>query len=87
MISFEVQDMTCGHCVGAITQAIQAADPGALVDIDLASHLVRIEPVQADAAALGAAISEAGYSPQPVAAAAAAPAPRQGGCGSGCRCG
>lgn len=68
MITFEVKDMTCGHCVSAITQAVRAADPQARVDIDLARHRVQIEPGQADAQALEAAISEAGYTPQPLAA-------------------
>ena len=61
MISFQVNDMTCGHCVGAITQALQAADPAARVRIDLAAHRVDIEPGGADAARLGEAIRQAGY--------------------------
>lgn len=28
MLAFEVKDMTCGHCVDAITKAVEAADPG-----------------------------------------------------------
>lgn len=63
MIAFEVGDMTCGHCVGAITQALKEVDPGAQVRIDLASHRVEIEPAAADARALGDAIREAGYTP------------------------
>ena len=63
MISFEVQDMTCGHCVGAITKAVQAADAQAQVRIDLAAHRVDIEPGQTDAARLAEAIREAGYTP------------------------
>ena len=63
MIAFEVQDMTCGHCVSTITQAVQALDPKARVQIDLATHRVAIEAVQADAAALGDAIREAGFTP------------------------
>ncbi|MBI5269017.1 MAG: heavy-metal-associated domain-containing protein [Burkholderiales bacterium] len=87
MLTFEVKDMTCGHCVGAITQALQAADPAARVEVDLAGHLVRVEPAAADAAALARAIEDAGYTPQPVATAAEA-APKAGGCGGGgCRCG
>lgn len=31
MITFEVNDMTCGHCVGAITKAVGFVDPGAKV--------------------------------------------------------
>lgn len=63
MLTFEVQDMSCGHCVKAITEAVKAADAGAAVTIDLDRHLVRIEPDRADAQALGDAIREAGYTP------------------------
>lgn len=63
MITFDVQDMSCGHCVQSITQAVQALDAQARVQIDLASHRVHIEPATADAAALGQAISEAGFTP------------------------
>lgn len=63
MITFEVQDMTCGHCVSTITQAVKALDAQARVQIDLASHRVDIEPVTADAAALREAITEAGFTP------------------------
>lgn len=63
MITFEVNDMSCGHCVRAITQAVQEADPGAQVQIDLPGHRVQVQPAAADAAVLKAAIEEAGYSP------------------------
>jgi copper chaperone len=63
VIAFEVQDMSCGHCVSTITKALKDADPQARVEIDLAKHLVRIEPAQADAAELQEAIAEAGYTP------------------------
>ena len=63
MIAFEVQDMSCGHCVGAITRALKAADEGAQVEIDLAAHRVRVEPAAASAEALAEAIREAGYTP------------------------
>lgn len=66
MITFEVNDMSCGHCVGAITKALQAVDAGARVQIDLATHRVQIEPATPDAAQLGEAIAEAGYTPVPV---------------------
>ena len=66
MIQFEVQDMSCGHCVGAITQAVQAVDAEARVQVDLPSHRVRIVPTFADADRLAEAIREAGYTPVPV---------------------
>ena len=63
MISFSVNDMTCGHCVSSITKAVNAVDPGAQVRIDLAAHHVEIEPTGASAADLRDAIKEAGYTP------------------------
>ena len=65
MISFRIDDMTCGHCVGTITKAVKDADAGAAIRIDLAGHRVEIEPGRLDAAALQAAIEEAGYTPVP----------------------
>jgi copper chaperone len=65
MITFEVHDMSCGHCVKAITEALRATDKDARVQIDLARHRVQVEPVSADAEALSDAIREAGYTPMP----------------------
>jgi copper chaperone len=96
MITFEVNDMTCGHCVRAITEAVQAADSGARVQIDLAAHRVEIEPAAAQAPALAQAIQDAGYTPNLLAArASASPATAKpascggggGGGGGGCGCG
>ena len=63
MKTFEVNDMTCGHCVGAITKAIKAAAPGAEVRIDLATHCVMIDRADVDSIQLGKAIEDAGYTP------------------------
>ncbi|MNR64468.1 Heavy-metal-associated domain protein [compost metagenome] len=35
--------MSCGHCVKAITQALQSKDPAASVRIDLAAKEVGVE--------------------------------------------
>lgn len=82
MTSFLIPDMTCGHCVAAITRAVQALDPQAQLDIDLASHRVTVQHGRASAAALAAAITEAGYTPRDMVP-AAAPQRRAGGCGCG----
>ncbi len=63
MISFQVDDMTCGHCVSTITGAVKAVDRNATVRIDLSAHRVEIEPDSASAQQLRAAIEEAGYTP------------------------
>ncbi|NUZ08523.1 heavy-metal-associated domain-containing protein [Piscinibacter koreensis] len=38
MIAFQVNDMTCGHCVSTITKAVRAVDKQASVSIDLANQ-------------------------------------------------
>ena len=67
MISFEVQDMTCGHCASTITKAVQATDQAAQVRVDLVAHRVDIDAGAADAQALRSAISDAGFTPVPLA--------------------
>ncbi|MCY1288838.1 copper ion binding protein [compost metagenome] len=57
---FKVQGMNCGHCVRAITQALQRRDPQAQVQVDLAAGEVRIAGELADTAVVEA-IREAGY--------------------------
>jgi copper chaperone len=83
MVTFEVNDMTCGHCVGAITKAVAFVDPGAKVQVDLASHRVQIEPTASTVAVLSDAIKTAGFTPVAVAGGAAQQtqaAPRKGCC-------
>ena len=63
-LHFNVPDMTCGHCVGAITQAIQSVAPDANVKTDLASHVVTVES-STDAKTIQQAIIDAGYEPMP----------------------
>jgi copper chaperone len=57
---FNVQGMSCGHCVKAITQALQAKDPAASVRIDLAAKEVGVESALS-ADQVIAAITEEGY--------------------------
>lgn len=83
MVTFEVNDMTCGHCVGAITKAVAFVDPGAKVQVDLASNRVQIEPTASTADVLSDAIKVAGFTPVAVAgpiAAVVKAAPRKGCC-------
>ncbi|MDQ6627262.1 MAG: heavy-metal-associated domain-containing protein [Pseudomonadota bacterium] len=83
MITFEVNDMTCGHCVSTISKAVKATDTDAKVSIDLATHRVVIEPTKADSTQLSDAIKEAGYTPVAVAnpaAPIAVGAAKRGGC-------
>ena len=60
MYELTVEDMTCKHCTGRVTKAIQEIDPDAKVDIDLATKKVKIDS-GGDLARIAAAIDEAGY--------------------------
>ncbi|HZY15977.1 MAG TPA: cation transporter [Ramlibacter sp.] len=62
--SFQVQGMTCGHCVRAVTQALKSLDPQAEVQVDLAAGRVEVQSQQ-DRAALAQAIAEEGYQVAP----------------------
>ena len=62
MLELTLPTMTCGHCVGAVTKAIQLADPQAQVEIDLASHRVRVQTSKTRETIV-AAMGEAGYVP------------------------
>lgn len=83
MVTFQVKDMSCGHCIGSITQAVLAIDPGAQVSVDLATHRVRVVPTTSDTTALGDAIRGVGYTPVLVDEETSRPeksAPRRGCC-------
>ena len=84
MMTFRVDDMTCGHCAGTITQALKAADPDAQVGIDLGRHLVQVESATRGVEALSAILADAGFTPVAVQAPTAASSPARGGCCGGC---
>lgn len=93
MITFTIPSLSCGRCVAAITQAIEAIDPTAELDVELSSRSVRIDS-DLPVATFAAALESAGYGPTPAPASTPAPAttgccsapadqsttPRRGGC-------
>jgi copper chaperone len=58
---FNVQGMTCGHCVKGVTRAVQEQDAAARVEVDLAGRQVRVDSALT-AEQILAAIREEGYS-------------------------
>ena len=59
---FSVEGMTCGHCVRAVTQAVQSQDPAASVKVDLAAKAVSVESSRLSADQVISLITEEGYS-------------------------
>lgn len=62
MHQFSLPDMSCGHCVAAITEAVKAADAQAQVAVDLASKTASVDSTL-PRETLAAALAEAGYPP------------------------
>lgn len=86
MFEFQVNDMSCGHCVSAITKALKAADKNATVQIDLAARRVQVDSSAAGAEELAKAIEDAGYRPTAIAPTGVVDDGSSGrGCGCGCR--
>lgn len=57
---FDVQGMTCQHCVRAVTQAVKQLDPAAEVQVDLAAAKVSVDSTLVRDR-IAAAIREEGY--------------------------
>lgn len=66
MKRYTVDDMSCDHCAGTITKAVEATDPDAAVTVDLDSKVVSIDTAGSDDD-MRSAIRSAGYEPQPAA--------------------
>jgi copper chaperone len=60
MLSLKVSGMTCGGCINAVTRAIQAQDPAAIVQVDLATQIVTLQTLLS-AAEAGQLITNAGF--------------------------
>lgn len=59
-MNLRVPDMSCGHCVATVSTAIRSVAPGAKVEVDLQTKLVRIDGAS-DTAAVRRAIEASGY--------------------------
>lgn len=60
MITFRIEDMTCGHCAGRISRAIAEVDRTARVEIDIPARSIRVYGIASEAE-LKEAIRGAGY--------------------------
>jgi len=60
MLILKIKDMSCGHCVSTVRKTVEALDPTADVEINLASKTARVASAVRDAAII-AALEQAGY--------------------------
>ena len=66
--TYSVPAMHCGHCKAAVASELDTVDGVLHVDVDLETKLVTVTGTDLDDASLRAAIDEAGYESEEVAA-------------------
>lgn len=60
--SFTVLGMSCGHCVGSVTEELRRLEGVTTVDVDLETGTVTLDSDrQVSSDAIAAAVDEAGY--------------------------
>lgn len=67
MLRLKVTGMTCSHCVQAVTKAVQSVAPAARLDVSLEKGEVGVAG-NADLTQVVAALADAGYDAEPLAA-------------------
>lgn len=60
MIELTLPDISCGHCVKVVTEAVKRIDPQARVEVELLAKQVRIDS-SADPQVLRQALADEGY--------------------------
>jgi copper chaperone len=60
MLEFDIANLSCAHCVRAVTEAVHEVDPQAQVDVDLTRKQVHVD-TQVGREQLVTALAEAGY--------------------------
>lgn len=61
MVEFQVEGMSCNHCIAKVTRSVKKLDAAARVEVDLVAQRVRVGSTAADADDIAAALDEAGY--------------------------
>ena len=62
MKSIKIKGMSCGHCVMAVTKALNAVDGVRNVNVDLKSGIATYEEMKpVDSSVVAAAVKKAGY--------------------------
>jgi copper chaperone len=60
-LTLTIDGMSCSHCLGAVTRALQGLDGVRIDRVAIGSATVEIDPARTDAQAVTTAIEDAGY--------------------------
>ena len=61
-LSLKINGMSCGHCVAAVTKALQTLDGVAVDNVSIGQAQVRFDPDRTSADAIARAVERQGYS-------------------------
>jgi copper chaperone len=64
-LTMNVQGMSCGHCVHAVTKALKDLDGVTVENVAVGSATVSYDPSVASVAEITRAVEEAGYEARP----------------------
>jgi len=64
--TMQISGMSCGHCVGAVTQALKGLDGVEVEQVTIGSATVAYDPARTSPTQLAEAVEEAGYEVRPV---------------------
>lgn len=60
-LNMKIDGMSCGHCVGAVKQALTKLDGVTITSLGVGQAEVAYDPAKADVPAILAAVGDAGY--------------------------
>lgn len=63
-LTLNVPEMSCGHCVAAVSGAVEQVAGVSAVDVDLASKRVEVTGEGLERTTVASAVREAGYEPE-----------------------
>lgn len=66
-LTMKIDGMSCGHCVRAVSSALQRLQGVQVERVDVGSATVQYDPATASPAAIAQAVTDAGYAPRPAA--------------------
>jgi copper chaperone CopZ len=64
-LELEIQGMSCGHCVAAVSEALSGLDGVSVENVQIGSAQVQYKPEVVSADEIVLAIEDAGYSANP----------------------
>ena len=60
-VNLKIDGMSCGHCVGAVKQALTKVDGVTITSLSVGQAVVGYDPAKADVPTIIEAVTDAGY--------------------------